>query len=131
MALTLFEKPTHLCVWMCLVLCVISDGQQTSTSSEQNQGIRSRVKLTECPPGDTVCQRDTEKDMQGIEAIKSIHRQIDDDHNGNVDLSESDEFLRDELQYKTDFERQHTLHGEDKFISVDDLWMSWKYSEGL
>ena len=46
---------------------------------------------TECSPGDTVCQRDTEKDMQGIEAIKSIHRQIDDDHNGNVDLSESDE----------------------------------------
>ncbi|XP_071786332.1 stromal interaction molecule 1-like isoform X1 [Asterias amurensis] len=129
MTLTLFANPAPLGVWLCLLLCVISNGQQTSTSSEQNQGIRSRVKLTECSPGDTVCQRDTEKDMQGIEAIKSIHRQIDDDHNGNVDLSESDEFLRDELQYKTDFERQHTLHGEDKFISVDDLWMSWKYSE--
>ncbi|XP_022079407.1 stromal interaction molecule 1-like isoform X3 [Acanthaster planci] len=116
-----------------LLLClsvVASDQMSTSSESSSNGGVtRSRLKFSECAEGDIVCQRDVEKDMQGLEAIKSIHRQIDDDHNGNVDLSESDEFLRDELQYKSDFERQQTLHGEDKFISVDDLWMAWKYSE--
>jgi hypothetical protein len=30
-------------------------------------------------------------DKSGLEAIRALHRQLDDDANGNVDLSESDE----------------------------------------
>lgn len=30
-------------------------------------------------------------DRLGLEAIKSLHSQLDDDANGNVDLSESDD----------------------------------------
>ncbi|XP_035680878.1 stromal interaction molecule homolog isoform X2 [Branchiostoma floridae] len=72
-----------------------------------------------------------EKDRLGLEALHTLHRMLDDDHNGNVDLSESDEFLRDELHYQDGSERQSTFHrsGEDKFISVDDLWTAWKHSE--
>lgn len=33
----------------------------------------------------------TSQDRLGLEAIKQLHRQLDDDADGNVDLSESDE----------------------------------------
>lgn len=33
-------------------------------------------------------------DRLGLEAIKSLHSQLDDDANGNVDLSESDDVRR-------------------------------------
>lgn len=29
--------------------------------------------------------------MEGLEAIRSLHRQLDDDENGDIDLSESDD----------------------------------------
>lgn len=32
-------------------------------------------------------------DRLGLEAIKSLHSQLDDDANGNVDLSESDDVI--------------------------------------
>jgi hypothetical protein len=30
-------------------------------------------------------------DQVGLEAIRSLHKQLDDDDNGNIDLSESDD----------------------------------------
>lgn len=33
----------------------------------------------------------TSHDRLGLEAIKSLHSQLDDDANGNVDLTESDD----------------------------------------
>ncbi|CAH1267461.1 STIM1 [Branchiostoma lanceolatum] len=92
--------------------------------------VRSRdVSLDEEELCTDECRQ--EKDRLGLEALHTLHRMLDDDHNGNVDLSESDEFLRDELHYQDGSERQSTFHrsGEDKFISVDDLWTAWKHSE--
>jgi hypothetical protein len=40
---------------------------------------------------DAACLAVASQDRIGLEAIKSLHRQLDDDANGNVDLSESDE----------------------------------------
>lgn len=40
---------------------------------------------------DDACLAQTSQDRIGLEAIKSLHRQLDDDANGNVDLSETDE----------------------------------------
>jgi hypothetical protein len=40
---------------------------------------------------DAACLALASQDRIGLEAIKSLHRQLDDDANGNVDLSESDE----------------------------------------
>lgn len=31
------------------------------------------------------------QDRLGMEAIRSLHQQLDDDENGNIDLSESDD----------------------------------------
>lgn len=38
-------------------------------------------------------------------------------------------FLRDELQYEDGYERQKAFHGDDKHISVDELWRAWIRSE--
>lgn len=33
-------------------------------------------------------------DIAGFEAIRALHRQLDDDASGTVDISETDEFIR-------------------------------------
>ncbi|XP_048349763.1 stromal interaction molecule 1-like [Sphaerodactylus townsendi] len=54
---------------------------------------------------------------------------MDDDANGNVDVEESDEFLREDLNYHDPTLQHSTFHGEDNLISVEDLWKAWKSSE--
>ncbi|ELT91811.1 hypothetical protein CAPTEDRAFT_147177, partial [Capitella teleta] len=68
-------------------------------------------------------------DPLGYEAITRLHSQIDDDKNGNLDWEESDEFVREELEYEDNFERQARFHGSDDHITVDDLWHLWVKSD--
>ncbi|KAM3837453.1 stromal interaction molecule 1 isoform 4-T4 [Vipera latastei] len=70
-----------------------------------------------------------EDEQLSFEAVRNIHKQMDDDANGNVDVEESDEFLREDLNYHDPTIKHSTFHGEDKLISVEDLWKSWKASE--
>ncbi|XP_064636160.1 stromal interaction molecule homolog isoform X4 [Lineus longissimus] len=85
----------------------------------------TREKLKEpCAAGDKVC----DKERVEYDSITALHRQIDDDHSGAIDLSESDEFLREELQY-TDGSRHTTFHGDDTHVTSDELWKFWKKSE--
>ncbi|XP_028030047.1 stromal interaction molecule homolog isoform X1 [Bombyx mandarina] len=79
------------------------------------------------------CQNDASclQDHAGLEAITLLHRQLDDDANGNVDLSESDDFLREELQYDSGYEKRQRAfhHNDDMHISVKELWEAWLRSE--
>ncbi|KAF8790598.1 Stromal interaction molecule like protein [Argiope bruennichi] len=68
-------------------------------------------------------------DKLGFDAILTLHQRLDDDADGNIDIVESDEFFRDELNYKSGYERQKRFHRNDKHISVDELWLTWKSSE--
>ncbi|XP_035786088.1 stromal interaction molecule homolog isoform X4 [Anopheles albimanus] len=70
-------------------------------------------------------------DQLGMEAIRSLHRQLDDDDNGDIDLSESDDFLREELKYDSGYEKRHkAFHfNDDMHISVKELWEAWLRSE--
>ncbi|NXI48317.1 STIM1 protein, partial [Galbula dea] len=70
-----------------------------------------------------------EEEQLSFEAVRNIHKQMDDDANGNVDVEESDEFLREDLNYHDPTVKHSTFHGEDKLISVEDLWKAWKTSE--
>uniref|UniRef100_A0AAQ4QB62 Stromal interaction molecule 1a n=1 Tax=Gasterosteus aculeatus aculeatus TaxID=481459 RepID=A0AAQ4QB62_GASAC len=67
------------------------------------------------------------KDENGIlsyEAIRSIHKQMDDDANGNVDVSETDGSER-RSNYTTPSQSTTLFHRDDQFISVEDLvWMN-------
>lgn len=40
------------------------------------------------------------------------------------------QFLREDLNYHDPTVKHNTFHGEDKLISVEDLWKAWKSSEG-
>ena len=45
------------------------------------------VVVSDCPPADPFCPLD----KLGYEAIRSLHAQIDDDKDGQVELAESDD----------------------------------------
>ncbi|XP_054164583.1 stromal interaction molecule homolog [Oppia nitens] len=68
-------------------------------------------------------------DRLGFDAIQWLHHKLDDDHSGYVDITESDDFLRDELNYQDVNERQKAFHGNDKHITVDELWKAWRLSD--
>jgi len=68
-------------------------------------------------------------DQAGFEAIKWLHRQLDDDQNGNVDMAESADFFKTDLNHSDANEKQLQFHGNDKHISVEDLWLYWIRSE--
>ncbi|XP_050727548.1 stromal interaction molecule 2-like isoform X4 [Eriocheir sinensis] len=71
------------------------------------------------------------EEVPNYEAIKSLHSQLDDDHSGDIDLAESVDFLKEELQYAKGYEkRQKSFHyNNDQYISVRELWYIWKKSE--
>lgn len=67
-------------------------------------------------------------DQAGYEAIKWLHRQLDDDSDGSVDMHESADFIKD-FNHSDASEKQLQFHGNDKHISIDDLWLYWLRSE--
>lgn len=40
------------------------------------------------------------------------------------------QFLREDLNYHDPKAKHNSFHGDDQFISVEDLWKTWKGSEG-
>ncbi|XP_030633393.1 stromal interaction molecule 1a [Chanos chanos] len=80
-----------------------------------------------CHIDNLLCQ--DENAILSFEAIRSIHKQMDDDANGNVDVVETDGFLREDLNYHDPKAKHNSFHGDDQFISVEDLWNAWKSSE--
>lgn len=44
-----------------------------------------------CTMDDFACHAMAQSDRLGLEAIKLLHKQLDDDQDGNIDLSESDD----------------------------------------
>ena len=70
----------------------------------------------------------TDAEESAYLAIRYLHNQMDDDLSGNIDLNESDEFIREELQNIDGEKRQHNFHQNDYQISVQELWLSFKNS---
>ncbi|XP_012250580.1 stromal interaction molecule homolog isoform X2 [Athalia rosae] len=106
----------------------------TAFTSSLTDGLAQAVaheSSTETCNDDLACLTMASQDRLGLEAIKSLHSQLDDDANGNVDLSESDDFLREELQYEAGYERRQRAfhHNDDMHISVRELWEAWLRSE--
>ncbi|KRY86800.1 Stromal interaction molecule -like protein [Trichinella pseudospiralis] len=98
------------------------------------------------PFGSVVCEENFEdvldagemdkskiEDPFGYEAIKLLHRKMDDDRSGSVDLNESIDFVKEELQIQDKdrvVRRQKVFHqNNDEYITVDDLWYRWILSE--
>ncbi|KAJ3658098.1 hypothetical protein Zmor_009857 [Zophobas morio] len=96
-----------------------------------NDLLLSDSSIHTCSIDDFACLTMAANDRMGLEAIKTLHQKLDDDANGNVDLAESDDFLREELQYDSGYERrQKAFHrNDDMHISVKELWEAWTKSE--
>ncbi|KAK3568020.1 hypothetical protein QTP86_028612 [Hemibagrus guttatus] len=78
--------------------------------------------LTVIPP----CMN--EDDRFSLEALRHIHKQLDDDNDGGIEVNESVEFIIEDMkQQQTN--KHSNLHREDQHITVEELWKGWKTSE--
>ncbi|XP_059186934.1 stromal interaction molecule 1a isoform X1 [Centropristis striata] len=109
-------------------LCVIGESwsEKTGSTSSDSQVVENGVSDF-CRIDEPLCK--DENAVLTYEAIRNIHKQMDDDANGNVDVSETDGFLREDLNYHDPKAKHNSFHGDDQFISVEDLWNAWKRSE--
>uniref|UniRef100_A0A8P4KR26 Stromal interaction molecule 1b n=1 Tax=Dicentrarchus labrax TaxID=13489 RepID=A0A8P4KR26_DICLA len=80
-----------------------------------------------CVIDQQLCQ--DENSLLSFEAICSIHKLMDDDADGTVDATETDEFLREDLKYHDPKAKHSSFHRADLLISVEDMWTTWKSSE--
>ncbi|XP_028655184.1 stromal interaction molecule 1-like isoform X2 [Erpetoichthys calabaricus] len=111
-------------------LCVLN---RSHADKSQTGPLQHADQATE-PGSSDLCRIDEplchdEDAILSFEAIRSIHKQMDDDANGNVDMTETDGFLREDLNYHDPKAKHNTFHREDQLISVEDLWNAWKSSE--
>uniref|UniRef100_A0A4X1V6W6 Stromal interaction molecule 1 n=2 Tax=Sus scrofa TaxID=9823 RepID=A0A4X1V6W6_PIG len=100
---------------------------EKATGTGSGAGSEESTAAEFCRIDKPLCHSEDEK--LSFDAVRSIHKLMDDDANGDVDVEESDEFLREDLNYHDPTVKHSTFHGEDKLISVEDLWKAWKSSE--
>ncbi|XP_029963870.1 stromal interaction molecule 1a isoform X2 [Salarias fasciatus] len=114
-------------LWIfCLCLISQSWAEKQSSATPDSQAVENGVSDF-CRFDEPLCK--DENAILSFEAIRSIHKQMDDDANGNVDVVETDGFLREDLNYHDPKAKHNSFHGDDQFISVEDLWNAWKGSE--
>ncbi|KAG1952005.1 stromal interaction molecule [Pimephales promelas] len=114
---------TYWTVCICFLLeCRADKPSQVIPDPLPDNGVSELCRIDEL-----LCQ--DEIAILSFEAIRSIHKQMDDDANGNVDVSETDGFLREDLNYHDPKAKHNSFHGDDQLISVEDLWNAWKSSE--
>ncbi|KAM4589599.1 stromal interaction molecule 1-like isoform 4-T4 [Fundulus diaphanus] len=109
-------------------LCLIGESTSDKASSATLEIQNGENALSDfCRIDEPLCKDDNA--VLTFEAIRNIHKQMDDDANGNVDVVETDGFLREDLNYHDPKAKHNSFHGDDQFISVEDLWNAWKGSE--
>jgi len=72
------------------------------------------------------------EDKDGLESIRAIHEQLDDDNDGTIEPSETGDFIRVDLHPGNRDQqqlRQKNFHKKDSEITVKDLWNTWWKSE--
>ncbi|KAI4881175.1 hypothetical protein NFI96_012862 [Prochilodus magdalenae] len=109
------------------IVCLFFLGKCHTDKLNQVNTESVQVDNELCRIDEPLCQ--DENAILGFEAIRSIHKQMDDDANGDVDVLETDGFLREDLNYHDPKAKHNSFHGDDQFISVEDLWNSWKSSK--
>nr|XP_031826830.1 stromal interaction molecule homolog isoform X2 [Nomia melanderi] len=121
----------HILYWCCNAVDASGGALDASPNFQPSSSGSSHSKLSAFSATLTDGLAQAVAQEAGLEAIKSLHSQLDDDANGNVDLSESDDFLREELQYEAGYERRQRAfhHNDDMHISVRELWEAWLRSE--
>ncbi|MBN3311338.1 STIM2 protein, partial [Amia calva] len=69
-----------------------------------------------------------EADRFSLDALRQIHKELDDDNDGGIEVNESVEFIIEDMkQQQTN--KHSNLHREDQHITIEELWKCWKTSE--
>lgn len=72
----------------------------------------------------------TVEDKVGLDAIRALHQQLDDDNDGTIEPSETGDFIKADLRYDEDGKaREKLFHKKDSEITVPDLWSTWAKSD--
>ncbi|XP_020488959.1 stromal interaction molecule 1 isoform X2 [Labrus bergylta] len=125
------------CVWL-LCVCVLSicvgDHASLDRSDHAHLDHHHHHLVSNDDAASGLCAVDLqlcqdENSLLSFEAICSIHKQMDDDADGTVDMTETDEFLREDLKDHDPKAKHSSFHRVDLHISVEDLWSAWKSSE--
>ncbi|CAH1996212.1 unnamed protein product [Acanthoscelides obtectus] len=109
---------------------VYATSKENLRSTNNPYEVPQTPDVDSCSSEDLICLAATHSDRLGLEAIQILHKQIDDDQDGTIDLSESDDFLK-ELKIDAGKEkRQKNFHkNDDMHISVKELLEAWLRSE--
>lgn len=120
------------CVWLlCLSALLLPaqsglDDSGHAPLSHQPPVSNGNSALDLCTIDPPLCH--DENSVLSFEAICSIHKMMDDDADGTVDATETDEFLREDLKFVDSKAKRRSFHRADLHISIEDMWLSWKQS---
>ncbi|XP_061596379.1 stromal interaction molecule 1-like [Cololabis saira] len=123
------------CVWLvCVCLQSVCVGAQSGLDRSDHAHPDPQQVVSHNNPDSDLCAIDQqlchdEGSILSFEAIRGIHKLMDDDADGTVDTTETDEFLREDLKYHDPKAKHSTFHRADLHISVEDLWNAWRSSE--
>ncbi|KAL7841092.1 hypothetical protein SRHO_G00247830 [Serrasalmus rhombeus] len=119
-------------VFCATVLLALFGPMRCDYSSDEPQpvGIKkepSQATIDACLQVTPPCV--TEADRFSLEALCHIHREMDDDQDGGIEVEESVEFIIEDMQQQQQTNKHSKLHQEDQHITVEELWRGWKSSE--
>ena len=108
-----------------------------ASAAQGNKGVSTPDDVTPVPSASDREQEyqrlwDKTPEKDALEAIRDLHRQLDDDNDGAIEPSETGDFIRADLRYGSGPDgqsRETSFHNKDTEITVMDLWVSWRRSE--
>ncbi|TMS13919.1 Stromal interaction molecule 1 [Larimichthys crocea] len=116
------------CAWLvCVCVLSVCTGAHNSLDRSDHRVSNGNAASDLCVIDQQLCK--DENSLLSFEAIRSIHKLMDDDADGTVDMTETDEFLREDLKYHDPKAKHSSFHRADLYISVEDMWNTWKSSE--
>ncbi|XP_027887376.1 stromal interaction molecule 1b [Xiphophorus couchianus] len=125
------------CVWLvcvCMLSVCVGDDSALDRSGHAHQDHHPLQVVSNGDAASGLCVVDPplcgdQNSFLSFEAIRSIHKLMDDDADGTVDAMETDEFLREDLQDRNPKAKHRSFHRADPHISLEDMWRAWKESE--
>ncbi|XP_051561190.1 stromal interaction molecule 2 [Myxocyprinus asiaticus] len=116
----------------CLTVLLVLRGLvfcDSSSDEPQHTGIYKDTTATTDPCLQVSPPCATDADRFSLEALQHIHREMDDDQDGGIEVEESVEFIIEDMQQQQQANKHSKLHQEDQHITLEELWKGWKSSE--
>ncbi|XP_036407496.1 stromal interaction molecule 2 [Megalops cyprinoides] len=127
--MTSFCRAVALVVLRGLLICAVVGLGSSYPNDQANAASDGAIVSASTDPClSVVPQCMSEADRFSLEALRHIHKQLDDDNDGGIEVNESVEFIIEDMkQQQTN--KHNNLHREDQHITVEELWKGWKTSE--